>query len=213
MEKQTKYLYRHLDAKTGRVFYMGVGTKKEDKTSYRKKYSRAHLKAPSLRTSLWYKQFTKANKNIEVQILKESTDENEIYELETLLIMFYGRIDMGTGTLANRTNGKFVKDAGRKFTKEHKEKISNYRKTIDIRGENNHYYGKKHTEEIRSKMRGKRPNSCGENHFRANIVLNTLNGIFYESIREVSDHYNFPYSTLRKWLNPKNENKSYFIIA
>lgn len=211
----SKFLYRHIVRKTGEVFYIGVGTV-TDKTFYKGKYSRAFNFHVSCRNKAWNKKFKSIEGDIEVQILKVSDNKDEVYELETLLILYYGRKDLGKGLLLNKTDGKHLNDRNRFRTKEHREKISKTRKKLKIaKGANNPYYGKKHTEDIKEKMRGKRPNSSGKNHPKSKWVLNTMNGIYHENIKEVADCYSLPYSTLRNWLNPKNnvKNKSSFIVA
>jgi len=70
-------------------------------------------------------------------------------------------------------------------------------------GDLNPFFGKKHSKESLKKMKEK-PNS--------KIVLNTENGVFHYSIKEVSETYNLLYSPLKCRLNGKSKNNTKFII-
>ena len=47
----------------------------------------------------------------------------------------------------------------------------------------------------------------------AKIVLDLLNGIFYDSIKEASLYNNYKHSTLKSKLNGSNKNNTKFIIV
>lgn len=87
-----------------------------------------------------------------IVVLHEGLDWKKACEIERELIEFYGRKDLGTGILRNRTDGgEGARGAIR--SEETRAKMSGenhplYGKT----GENNHRYGKKHTEETKEKM-------------------------------------------------------------
>lgn len=84
-----KVIYRHLKP-CGEVFYIGVGTIKRpyDKDS---------------RSTYWYDIVNEYS--YEVQILKKNLTLEEAYELEKILIKYYGRKDLGLGNLVNLTDG------------------------------------------------------------------------------------------------------------
>lgn len=83
-------LYRHLKP-CGEVFYIGIG-----------KESRAYEKYG--RNEFW-KRVVKKYSNYEIQILKSDLTVEEAQELEIILIAWYGRRDLGLGTLVNLTDG------------------------------------------------------------------------------------------------------------
>lgn len=71
----------------------------------------------------------------------------------------------------------------------------------ELIGEKNPFYGKKHTEETRLKMKQNRTNSCGIKHFRSKPVIDTATGFVYENAVECSNLTGINYSTLRSMLN------------
>jgi len=82
-------LYRHLKP-NGETFYIGVGNKIRPYTK-------------SDRSDFWWKVVNKYD--YEIQILKTGLTKKEAYELEIMLISWYGRRDLGLGPLVNLTNG------------------------------------------------------------------------------------------------------------
>ena len=103
--------------------------------------------------------------------LKQNLTEEEAFKHEIYMIAVFGRKDIGTGILHNKTaggdgafgavrseetrkklsevnKGKNNPNYGKSRTKETKRKQS-----IKSKGKNNHFYGKKHTEESKQKQR------------------------------------------------------------
>lgn len=87
------YLYRHIRHDTNQVFYVGIGTDK--------KYRRANRK--SGRNNLWNKISSKTGYSVEIMI--DNLELSDVLEKEKEFIKLYGRIDQGSGTLANLTDG------------------------------------------------------------------------------------------------------------
>lgn len=83
-------VYRHINLNSNKVFYVGIGT---EKRAYDYKS----------RSKDWKAQAN--NSNIETQILFECKTREEAYKKEIEFIQLYGRLDKGTGTLVNRTDG------------------------------------------------------------------------------------------------------------
>jgi hypothetical protein len=108
MKKNRCILYRHLKP-NGEVFYIGIGN------SLKRAYHKYN------RNNLWHKIVDKYG--FEVQILKDDLTRDEACELEKILIEYYGRISLGTGTLANITSGGDTDATGYKATEETKQKI------------------------------------------------------------------------------------------
>lgn len=92
--------------------------------------------------------------------------------LEMDLIDEYGRLNDGTGILENLTDGGEKGNPGLIHTEDTKKILSmksSRPRTLESRkkqsktmmGEGNHYYGKKHSDEVRQKMRKKKTNLDG----------------------------------------------------
>lgn len=108
-------------------------------------------------------------------ILKTNLTEEESFRHEIYMIAVFGRKDLGTGILHNRTNGG-EGSSGRKLPEEQKNKIGNTnrgktrseeqkRKLSELsKGENNSFYGKKHSKETKEKMSKNHANVSGENN-------------------------------------------------
>ena len=95
--------------------------------------------------------------------LKQNLTEEEAFIHEIYMIAIFGRKDLGTGILHNRTDGgegssglvlseatkKIMSEAksGKSKTEEHRKKLSEANK-----GKNNPFYGKTRTEESRKKQ-------------------------------------------------------------
>jgi NUMOD1 domain len=136
------YLYRHIRPDKNEPFYIGVGTKQK-----RSAYMRAYKYQD--RSELWTNIYLKNNKNIEIQILFESDNYEFIKEKEIEFIALYGRIDLGTGTLANHTNGG---DGGSGFNKTRILQKSMDMKIAWANGRYDSRIGFKHTDEAKLKI-------------------------------------------------------------
>jgi hypothetical protein len=88
--------------------------------------------------------------------LKQNLTEEESFKHEKYMIAVFGRKDLGTGILHNRTDGGDGASGAIK-TLETRAKLSAANK-----GENNHNYGKTHSPETRAKMSAALK---GENHY------------------------------------------------
>jgi len=101
VENGKYYLYRHLRNDTGIPVYIGIGQKEGvNRTKITSEYRRAYASA---RNPLWNN--IKGKHGIEVEILLESDDKDFIKRKEIEFVTYYGRLDIGTGTLCNMTNG------------------------------------------------------------------------------------------------------------
>ena len=114
------YLYRHIRLDKNEPFYIGVGGL--DKFD---NYNRANIR--NHRNALW-KNISNKTK-FEVEILLDDLDTKTALEKEVEFITLYGRIDKGTGTLANMTDGgEGVTGRRYKHSEETKQKLSLSRK-------------------------------------------------------------------------------------
>ena len=115
------YLYRHIRLDKNEVFYIGIGKK-----FYRGEYGRARQYNTG-RNNQWRNIYKKLNGNIDYEIMYECEELNEIFEKEKEFIKFYGRRDLGLGTLVNMSDGGDG-NFGRKLSEETKAKISAFHK-------------------------------------------------------------------------------------
>ena len=177
--ENNKVLYRHLKP-NGEVFYIGIGNKDRP---YSKK-----------RNKLWKRVVNKYGYTID--ILKKDMSWKDAVQIEKILISWYGRIDLGTGTLVNMTDGgegnsgyiytdeikKKIgdKSRGRKpvFTKEWKDKLSKSGMGREL--------SKSSIEKMMLSMKSRKP-----------IVINNIN---YISISEASRILNVSRYKIKKMI-------------
>jgi len=173
-------LYRHLKI-NGEVFYIGIG----------KNIKRAHSKFD--RNKYWQNITNKYE--YEVQVLKSDLTWKNACELEIILISYYGRKDLKTGTLVNMTDGgegtlgrkpsiesnikRSLKMTGRKFSQNHKDLLRN--KKLGT---------KQSTEQI--KNRG---------ILKTKTIVNTVTNETYDSLEILTIKTNTNKETMRKKLN------------
>jgi group I intron endonuclease len=99
-------------------------------------------------------------------------------------------------------------------TKDSTKKLMSEIQKERLKDKNNHpMYGKKHSLESINKIKESLKNKdnfylYGSNHQNSKLVLDVSNGIFYESVKELSELYNINYSTLKLKLNPNSKIKN-----
>ena len=147
------YVYAYLrskdseTAKAGTPYYIGKGTKK-------RMYERHSVSMP-------------IDKN-NIVILFDNLLEMGSFILERNLIKWYGRKDLNTGILQNRTDGSEgvsgrivtteqryksrIANVGQNRTKQTCMNIKEALAMVSLSGEDNHFYGKEHTDETKKKM-------------------------------------------------------------
>jgi len=113
--------------------------------------------------------------------LKQNLTEEEAFRHEVYMIAVFGRNDLGTGILHNRTDGgkglsgairsdetkRKISEAhkGKILTEEHKRKLSEANE-----GENHHMYGKTHSEETKNKISEANKNPSEETRKKMSVV-------------------------------------------
>ncbi len=101
----------------------------------------------------------KKPKRDKIIFLKQNLTEEEAFKHEIYMIAVFGRKDLGTGILHNRTDGG-EGSSGFKHSEEFKRKMSVLFKSKYV-GENNPNYGKSPSKETRTKMSESKK---GKNH-------------------------------------------------
>lgn len=92
------YVYRHIRLDKNEPFYIGIG--KDEGGKYIRAYQKGSARGSSI---IWKKIVSKTE--YEVEILLDNLEWEEAGRKEIEFISLYGRIDRGTGVLANLTNG------------------------------------------------------------------------------------------------------------
>jgi len=103
-------VYRHIRLDSNQPFYIGIG--KTEKRAYEN---------GNRRTNYWKRIVQKHG--YKVQIMLDDLTWEEACEIERYLIRFYGRADLGLGTLVNLTDGGDG-TLGRVYSEETKAKMS-----------------------------------------------------------------------------------------
>jgi hypothetical protein len=122
------YVYQLSISGSSIPFYVGKGKGAR---------ARQHTTASSLKVSSrkngMIKGALKAGLEIVPEILLSGLTEAEAFEVERLLIASYGRLDRGTGCLANHTDGgDGASDACRPMKEETKRKLSDARRNVPL---------------------------------------------------------------------------------
>jgi type II secretory pathway component PulJ len=141
------YVYQYL-REDGTPYYIGKG-------SGRRHLSRDRVVSPP------------TDKN-RIQIIKDNLNEADAFTLETQLIIQYGRKDIGTGILRNKTNG----GEGASGAKRTEEQLVNYRgkehsaETRKRRSESMKKYKRteEHQQNINKSLQGREPTWTGRTH-------------------------------------------------
>lgn len=99
------YLYRHIRPDKNEPFYIGIGTKNQDKfvKGPKSEYQRAYNKCS--RSKIWWDIVNKNDGKYEVEILMECDDYKFVENKEIEFVKLYGRINLHTGILSNLTDG------------------------------------------------------------------------------------------------------------
>lgn len=171
-------VYQHIRKVDNVCFYVGISRNK----------NRPKCK---IRRSKEWKEEVKIHEYY-ISIYKEDITLEEANLLEQELILKYGRRNIGTGPLVNKTaGGKGTK--GFKLSEEHRKKISEANKGKKL-GINNPMYGKNPY--------------ADKPHPHSRKIIDTMTGIIYGSVLEVSRLSKIPRTTLMRWLDNNNLNKT-----
>ena len=226
MSLSDKVVYRHRRNDNYTVFYVGIGSPQ-----------RPYVKN---KRSIFWKNIVKKY-GYTIEILAENISIEDAQDLEKLLIQEYGRLDLGTGTLCNLTDGG---EGTCNVTPEVRKKISERRKGVSTlpigykrsdefklkvslakKGITSTFKGKKHTEEAKAIIKEKRAKQIfsvdslkkrsesmkGEKNPFARKILDTENNIIYDTMKLASESIGLKYTTLSAMLNGHCKNKTNFV--
>lgn len=212
------YLYRHIRKDKNEPFYIGIGSDE--------KYERAHTKKK--RSIFWNRIIQKTE--YEVQIIVDDLTWEEACNKEKEFIFLYGRVDIGTGILCNMTDGgegsfgRKVSDKCMEVLRMPKSEESKRKNRESQLGERGCFYGRKHTEETKSKMRewniGRQMSEESKEkmrlakkdvykrglHPKSKKVLDISKGIVYHCIADAADALGVSYSKIKRVLSGKSKN-------
>jgi hypothetical protein len=178
------YLYRHIRLDTNLPFYIGIGSELNFGRAYDKTERSKHWKNITNKTA--YK----------IEIVFDDLTWEEACQKEIEFINLYGRLDLSTGSLCNFTNGG-EGAFGRKVSEETRLKISK-----SVSGKNHGMYGKTHTPEAINKI----INTASKK------VLDVVNNIEYNSIKEAALANDIRPNTLTRKLSGIRNNNTNFIL-
>lgn len=223
------YIYRHIRPDTNEVFYIGKGNNlNPKKTSYKR------MNISKKRNKIWHNIVNKNNGVFISQILFECETEQQVNEKEIEFIALYGRKDLGTGTLANLTNGGdgslggIMSEENKKFLSEKwsGENHPNWgkklsvetcrRKSESMKLSDKSWKGKKlptkMVEKIRQSKIGDKNPMFGKVSHQAKKVIDIVTNVEYNSIMEAAKAtpYQFQYvSAMLKGDKPNKTNLRY----
>ena len=178
------YIYFHKRADDGVVFYVGIGI---GRRAYRE----------SNRSQFWKRIVEKHGYNIEFP--HKDLTQDEAKQLEIHYISAFGRLDRGTGTLCNMTDGGDGR-VGYKCTNETKEKMRKAATGVKFTEERKRKIGEKSRER---KSWSVLPKEKSEQH-RKNLAKSRkdkkaviCDGVLYESQSQASKAYGISASGIK----------------
>ena len=120
--------------------------------------------------------------------LKQNLTEEEAFKHEIYMIAVFGRKDLGTGILRNRTNGGDGV-SGKMWSLEEREL-----KSQSYRGNNNPFYGKTHTIEVRNKLK--------ESRSKEYVVFSPTSKTYkIKNLKHFCEQNNLDYTNMNKLAN------------
>jgi len=130
-----------------------------------------------------------------IVMLRTGLTEDEAFQWEMFYIQRYGRLDLGTGVLHNRTEGGegasgiIIPERARQIHRENRQREGRWKGDKNpkaggdpVRGEKNPMWGKNHTPETRGKMSSMRKQRNQETHGRHAVYKRAAQKYLYELI-------------------------------
>lgn len=181
------YLYRHIRLDKNEPFYIGVGSSANYFRAFRKSNRNKH----------WQNIINISD--YEVEVLFDNISDEEARQKEIEFIKLYGRVDLGTGSLVNLTDGgdgclsrKMTKEIASKIGKSNKGKIrtQKFRDNIALVNKermNNLEIYKKHCESTKNNRIPIRYNTPKKPVFQYDLNNNLIKE--YDSITSASNQF------------------------
>ena len=176
-------VYQHTRLDTNEIFYIGIG--KTEKRAYN---------TTNHRNNYWKNIINKTEYKIEILFIDLTW--KEACQIEQYLIKYYGRKDLGLGSLINMTDGG-EGTCGYTHTKERNEKMSKLCKKRGI--------SKDHLALMIKNRKG------GPNFKLMKKVINLKTKKIYDCVSQICEEYKINKSTLRNKLNGFKYNNTDFI--
>lgn len=202
-------VYCHITKDTNEIFYIGIGSKKRAYVTYQR--------------NIFWKNIVNKH-DYKIEILHENLDWNLACEIETHLIKFYGRRDLGLGSLVNLTDGGegTIGIIRKEITKEIRKKLSDSKigfkhseatklkiSKIQIGKKLSKYTCEKMSNSRKGKSRTIETKlKISQNNYNNKKVIDINTNIIYNSIIEASEKLNINYVTLKRYLSGKRLNKT-----
>ena len=179
-------VYRHRRLDKNEVFYVGIGKKESRAFDFRN------------RNKVW--KGIKSRSEVDVEIVARDLSWELACELEQLMISEYGRIDLGTGILANLTDGGEGTINAKVWNK-------------GLTGLTSARKGIKLTQEQKNKIsKAKTGTQIGGKNPRAKMVLDTFTGVFYDCLKDGCNAVGLNYHTENGRVNSNRSNKRFIYV-
>ena len=160
LKAEVFYTYALINPNTGTPFYIGKGQRSRA-TDHLAEAFRPLTRGSNKHKINTIKKIVHGGKTVQIVKIDEGISEAQAFECEEFAISFFGRADRGLGPLTNLTNG----GEGASGQDVSGEKNPNYGK----RGEDSIWWGRKHTDETKSRMSAAQAGRVITDEHRANM--------------------------------------------
>lgn len=200
----TYYLYRHIRLDKNEPFYIGISSMQSDNNSG---YARAERMTN--RNYIWNNIYNACENKVRVEILYETENKEEILNKENEFILLYGRKNLGSGSLANLTDGG-LGAVGCVYTEERRKKKSETLKNspFNLKGKK---LPKEWVENIRKQKYGSKNPMFGKHTPISKKVINVETKEVFDTILSAGESIGLKGRLLHQYLSGHRINKSPFV--
>lgn len=198
------YLYRHIRLDKNEPFYIGISSMQSDNNSG---YARAERMTN--RNHIWNNIYNACGNKVKVEILYETESKEEILRKENEFILLYGRKNLGSGSLANLTDGG-LGAVGCVYTEERRKKQSETLKNspFNLKGKK---LPKEWVENIRKQKYGAKNPMFGKHSPVSKKVINVETKEVFDTILLAGESIELKGRLLHQYLSGHRINKSPFV--